>query len=462
MWILYQVLYGLALVLTAPFLLLRRGAHYVPTVPGRLTFQGGVEAGETGDPLWVHAVSVGEAGVAATLTAGLAEASVADLPLLVTTITPTGQERARKLFAGRARVAYLPFDLAPLVARFFRRHRPRALVLVEGDFWPAVLRRAGRGGLPVAVVNGRVGDRSFGRLARLRRLPGGRHLLRLFFAPVAAFGMQSDADRRRLTELGVDAAKVRVTGNLKYETPEPTPLPELARHLDGLARGRAVIVAGSTMEGEEEAVLAAYRTADASASRGALLVLAPRHPERWDEVARRVEATGLRLTRRSHLDGGAANAAACQVLLLDTLGELAAVYRHADAAFIGGTLVPTGGHNPLEAARFGVPTAVGPSMENFRDMAAAFDRRQAWARVADGGELGRVWAAWLAGAGGGAATGERARLLVEENRGALGRTVDLLAPLLAEAGLPLRPANPGATVTASDGTAHEGTNRGGA
>jgi len=442
MWILYQVLYGLALALAAPFLLLRRGAHYGQTIPGRLTFPSPTpaEAGKTRPPLWVHAVSVGETGVAATLVAGLEEArEEAPLappgPFLVTTITPTGQARARELFADRAAVAYLPFDLAPLVGRFFRRHRPRALVLVEGDFWPAVLRRASRRGLPVAVVNGRVGDRSFRRLSRLQGLPGGRSVLRLFFAAVDRFGVQSAEDRRRLTHLGVPEADVVVTGNLKYETPEPPALPRLDAHLDRLAAGRPLLVAGSTMAREEEQVLAAYREATSGEGAGALLVMAPRHPERWDEVARLVAGSGLETLRRSHLEESAQGPAPapCQVLLLDTLGELASLYRRADAAFIGGTLVPTGGHNPLEAARFGVATAVGPSMENFRDMAAQFDRAGAWARAADAGELGRTWRRWLESPEEAAEVGRRARALVDENRGALGRTLEMLRPLLAGA-----------------------------
>ncbi len=438
MWILYQVLYGLALVLAAPFLLLRRGTHYLQTIPGRLTFPSpsAAAAGETSRPLWVHAVSVGEAGVAATLVSGLGEAAGGTRdPLLVTTVTPTGQARARKLFAGRATVAYLPYDLGPLVGRFFRRHRPRALVLVEGDYWPAVLRRARRRSLPVAVVNGRVGDRSFRRLSRLYGLPGGRAVLRLFFAAVDRFGVQSAEDRRRLTHLGVPEGDVIVTGNLKYETPEPPASPQLDGHLDRLAAGRPVLVAGSTMAGEEERVLAAYRDATSGEGAGALLVMAPRHPERWDEVARLVEGEGFATLRRSRLDETAASPPRepCQVLLLDSLGELAGLYRRADAAFIGGTLVPTGGHNPLEAARFGVATAVGPSMENFRDMAAQFDRAGAWARAADAGELARTWRRWLEHPEEAAAVGRRARTLVEENRGALDRTLEMLRPLLAGA-----------------------------
>ncbi len=215
---------------------------------------------------------MGEVGVAAAL----ARALPPEVPLLVTTVTPTGQEQARKAFAGRAGVAYLPFDLGFAVRRFFRRHQPRALVLVEGDYWPLVLREARRRGLPIAVVNGRVGDRGFRRMRRLRPLLGP------LFAGVGRFGVQSGADRDRLLELGVDPGRVAVTGNLKYESPEPARKPELEEALRALAGGRPVLLAGSTMAGEEAMVLDAFQAAGGGDR--ALLVIAPRHPERWNEV----------------------------------------------------------------------------------------------------------------------------------------------------------------------------------
>lgn len=423
-WATYQTLVAGGLALAGPVLLVRRGGHHLPTVRGRLGRY--PEAPAAGAPegggLWIHAVSVGEVGVAATL----ARALPAGGPALVTTVTPTGQSRARAAFGDRSEVAYLPFDLGPAVRRFYHRFAPGALVLVEGDYWPLLLREAARRGLPVAVVNGRVGDRSFRRMRRLRRLLGP------LFDPVGAFGVQTADDARRLSELGVPEERIAVTGNLKYESPEPPPVPELEAGLRELAAGRPLLVAGSTMAGEEARVLAAFR--EAGGGERALLVLAPRHPERFEEAAGRVAESGLRLVRRSGLErvGPARTGGAPDVVLLDTLGELASLYRLAAAAFIGGTLVPTGGHNPLEAARWGVPVAVGPSMENFREMAADFDRRGAWARAADAGELARVWRRWLDEPEEAARVGARARALVEENRGALARTLDLLRPILAE------------------------------
>jgi 3-deoxy-D-manno-octulosonic-acid transferase len=410
LWGLYQLATGAALIVAGPFLLARRGGYYLPTLPGRL----GRTEGPAAAPgaLWIHAVSVGEVGVAATL----ARALPPDLPLLVTTVTPTGQERARAAFAGRAEVAYLPFDLGFAVRRFFRRHRPRALVLVEGDYWPLVLREARRQGLPIAVVNGRVGDRSFGRMLRLRRLLGP------LFAGVGRFGVQSAQDRGRLLELGIEPGRVAVTGNLKYESPEPARKPELEAALRELAGGRPLLLAGSTMPGEETMVLDAFHRA--GGGERALLVLAPRHPERWNEVDALLREENA--VRRTALPATGRPA----VVLLDSLGELASLYRLAAAAFIGGTLVPTGGHNPLEAARFGVPLAVGPAMFNFREMAEAFDRAEAWARVKDSEELGAVWREWLERTDQGREIGARALRLVEENRGALVKTMEMLGRVL--------------------------------
>jgi 3-deoxy-D-manno-octulosonic-acid transferase len=421
LWGLYQVATGAALALAGPFLLIRRGKHYLPTLPGRLgrpQAGGAPEAGKNG--LWIHAVSVGEVGVAATV----ARALPPEIPLLVTTVTPTGQARARALFgAGSPRpaeVAYLPFDLGFAVARFFKRFNPRALILVEGDYWPLLLREARRRGLPVAVVNGRVGDRSFRRMRRLRALLGP------LFSAVGRFGVQSAADRDRLVALGLQAERITVTGNLKYESPEPPRKPELEAILREIAGGRPILLAGSTMPGEEEQVLAAWEKAG-GASR-ALLVLAPRHPERWGEVDTLLRARGLDAVRRSALPD-LQPPARPGIVLLDSLGELASLYRLAAAAFIGGTLVPKGGHNPLEAARFGVPVAVGPSMENFREMAEQFDSTEAWRRAADAGALGEIWKGWLDDPAAAREQGARAARLVEGNRGALERTLALLGTI---------------------------------
>lgn len=410
LWWLYQLIWAVLLFVGGPFFLLSRGRHYRQSVRGRLGFEPPVGPVRTAG-LWLHAVSVGEVGVAATLARALPR----EEPALVTTITPTGQEQARKSFVDRSAVTYLPFELGYAVRRLFRRHAPRALVLVEGDQWPLVLRRAGRLGVPVVVVNGRVSDRGFPRLRRVRWLA--RPLL---LDPVRHFGVQTTLDRDRLIAVGVAPERLTVTGNLKYETPEPTAAPELYARLEALAAGRPILVAGSTMAGEETAVL------DAFAALGpgrALLVLAPRHKDRWDGVAAELRQRNLAFQRRSRFE----DSGAIDVVLLDSYGELAGVYRLARGAFIGGTLVPTGGHNPLEPALFGVPVVVGPAMDNFREMAEEFDRERAWARVAGAAELTECFRVWLDDPAAAKHLGERGRGLIERNRGALERTVELLA-----------------------------------
>jgi 3-deoxy-D-manno-octulosonic-acid transferase len=419
MWLLYQLGLALVLLLAGPFLLIRKGRHYLQTLRGRLGLE--LPRGTPG-ATWIHAVSVGEAAVAATLARALPDAH----PLLVTTITPTGQERARRAFAGRAAVGYLPFDLGPPVDRFLDRLAPSALVLVEGDYWPLLLARCRARDLPVVVVNGRVGDRTF---RRLQRLPA---LARPLLGGVARFGVQTVEDGRRLAALGVPPDRVTVTGNLKYEAAAPVPLPAVEAEIARLAAGRPVLVAGSTMPGEESQVLEAFAAAGGRAR--ALLLLAPRHPERFDEVARLLAARRLPFARRSGARAGEPVEAEPAVLLLDSLGELADVYRLAAATFVGGTLVPSGGHNPLEPARFGRAVAVGPSMENFRDMAAQFDAAGAWKRVGSPAELGIVWRGWLDDPAAAAEVGAAAERLVRENQGSLQRTLELLAPILARVG----------------------------
>lgn len=433
MWFLYQVAVAAALLVAAPVLLARRRRHYGPTLRQRLGHYGESSTSRTGSspakssspepsppgPLWIHAVSVGEVAVAAIL----ARTVPADQPLLVTTVTSTGQARAREIFGPRgAEVAYLPFDLGFAVRRFFERFRPRALILIEGDYWPLALRACRRRNVPVMVANGRIGARSFGHWMKTRRL------WRAFHRPVARFGVQTDDDRARLLALGAAPEAVSVTGNLKFETVAPDRDPALEAEIERLAGGRPIIIAGSTMAGEDAQVLDAF--VDAGASAAALLVLVPRHPERWDAVAELVRARTLRLVRRSAMRDRADEDSRPDVLLLDSIGELAALYRLARIAFIGGTLVDTGGHNPLEAAHFAVPVVVGPSMSNFREMAAIFDHESAWLRVDDARGLGEAWRRLLEDPATAKKIGARGHALIAANRGALDRTRELIDELL--------------------------------
>ncbi len=462
MWFLYQLAMAAGLGVAAPVLLARRGRRYTETLPARL---GRLPEARGTRPLWLHAASVGETGAAATF----ARALPADLDLVVTTVTPTGQAAAKKLFLPfeserrSVVVTYLPFDLAPLVSGFLDRYAPRALALLESELWPLVLRSCRQRGIPVAVLNARISDRSFARMRRAGRL--GRRTL---FDPVSRFGVQSPQDEDRLSSLKAPAEKVVLTGNLKFDTPEPAPVAALEQALRELAAGRPLLVAGSTMAGEEGIVLDAFERL----GRDAMLVLAPRHPERFDEVWREVEQRSLPARRRSRMPSagvgeqpdehqiglrgvpvgsiealsgrGASDPAgtsspspslsrsspAVRVVLLDSLGELASIYRLASAAFIGGSLVPTGGHNPIEAARFGVPVIVGPSMENFRRMADDFEAARALTVVGGGEALAEAWRRLLNRPVEAVEQGRRGLEIVSRSRGAVERSVRLLGDLV--------------------------------
>jgi len=412
MWIIYQIAFALVLALAGPILLIRRGRHYVQTISGRL----GGYAGEIPDhPLWIHAVSVGEVAVAATL----ARALPSDVPLLITTITPTGQRRAKQALSPRAAVTYLPFDLGFAIERFLRRFRPRGVILVEGDLWPLLLKRLGDRNLPVLVVNGRVGDRSFKRMRRLQPFLGP------LFGPVTRFGMQTLQDCTRLKALRVAPEKIDLLGNIKFDSPIPAPIPLLEARLRELAGTRRIFIAGSTMPGEEEIILDAFRRI--GGGRDAMMVLAPRHPERCAQVEVLVAKNEMRCLRRSAIDQ---SLSAPDVILLDTLGELAALYAVGLGSFIGGTLVRTGGHNPIEAAQLGSAIAVGPSMENFREISQIFDRARAWRRVEDSRDLAETWRLWLSDPHAARELGTRAKQVADENRGALDKTVAFLQPVL--------------------------------
>lgn len=423
MWFLYQLAMAAGLGVAAPVLLARRGRHYLPTLPARL---GRLPEARGTRPLWLHAASVGEAGVAATL----ARALPPNLDLVVTTVTPTGQAAAERLFepltaGGRSVVVtYLPFDLGLLVGRFLDRYAPRALVLFESELWPLLLRDCRRRSIPVAVLNARISDRSYGRMKRVGRL-----YRRFLLDPLGRLGAQSPQDEERLLSLGAWPARTSLTGNLKFDTPEPVPVAGLEQALRDLAADRPILVAGSTMPGEEPIVLDAFKRLD----REALLVLAPRHPERFDEVWREVEERSLPGMRRSGIaaagDAGPPTSLP-GIVLLDSLGELASIYRLASAAFIGGTLVPTGGHNPIEAARFGVPVIVGPSMENFRRIARDLEAADGLTLAPDGEALTEAWRRLLDRPDEAAEQGRRGLAIVDRNRGAVERSVELLSELV--------------------------------
>jgi len=436
MYLLYTTLTALGAVLLLPYFLIlrmRRGRYFHGTAErfGFLPPQARSAAAAQDGAIWIHAVSVGEV-LAATSLAGRLRDSYPTRRLVISTTTPAGQALARERILARSvadAVFYFPFDWPFPVRRAFRAVRPAIVIIVETEIWPNFLRHARRRGVPVVIVNGRFSARSHAGYQRWHWLIGG------FFQRVLGnarlFLMQSQADADRVRSLGADPARVEVTGNLKYEVSPPPPGP-LVAWLEQAEESRdPMLVAGSVLAGEEDAVLDAFAAVRAKFP-DALLILAPRKTDRFDTAAEIVVRRGLACVRRTAADLSRPLDAGVQVLLLDTVGELAAVYQVASVVFVGGSLVPAGGHNILEPAVFGNVPVFGPYMENFRDMARAFREAGASVEVSSGEDLGRRWIELLEDVPRRESLGAAARRLVERNRGATERTLERLATILEE------------------------------
>ncbi len=402
--------------------------------------EGGQERGRERPVIWLHAVSVGEVLAVSRLVKEL-DAALPDYRIAVSTTTRTGQALARERF-GAARVFYCPLDLPWAVRATLNALRPRLLVLAETEFWPNLLSGCFRRGIPVAVVNARISDRSWPRYRHLRLL------WRPFLSRLSRVLAQSEVDAERLKALGCGAENVTVTGNLKFDV-RAARKAEATRLLRALAGGLRLVVAGSTLEDEEAALLEAWPRLLEADPRLAM-VLAPRHPERFAAVAALLERSGIAWVRRSawHRDESLQPLKSGQIVLLDTIGELASVYSLASAAFVGGSLIPAGGHNPLEPAQFGVPIVMGPYFANFRAITEALLAHQA-VRIATREELAQALIALLQGPDGAAQNpasvagnphgaalmGARAWQVFNQQAGATGRCVEALRDLLREGGL---------------------------
>jgi 3-deoxy-D-manno-octulosonic-acid transferase len=422
--ILYSLLLTAAFVLAVPWFLWKGRAtgKYLRTFRermGRLPVYLNVDGDRS---VWIHAVSVGEVLAARPLVPALRERFRSHRIFLSTT-TVTGNAVAKKSVRGVDGLFYAPFDFPHAVRRALEVLNPSLLVLVETELWPNLVHEARRRGTRIALVNGRISPRSFPRYRLVRRLLG------RVLSEIDLFLMQGEAHAERMRALGAPADRVQVTGNLKFDAVEPGRLPErLARLLQGGPAPRPLWVAGSTVGGEEELVLSAFHRVRERVPQARLLV-APRHPERFAAVPALVEAAGFRCLRRSALDPAAWRDG--EVLLLDTLGELAQVYALASVVFVGGSLVPSGGHNILEPAVAGKAVVVGPHMENFQEIADQFRSESAIVQVASPDELAREVSALLLDEGRRRGLGERARDLVGRNRGAVSRTTEALSSLLA-------------------------------
>ena len=381
------------------------------------------------ESIWIHAVSVGEALTARALIAELRE-RYPGLRIFLSTTTLTGQHVARTRLQHLDSVFFLPFDLPPFVNRTLRLVRPRLFIMMETEIWPNLLRACRRAGVKTVLVNGRISSRSYPRYRFARRF------FRRVLADVDRFCMQSDESARRIVDIGADARRVSVTGSLKFDSLE-SPAAAAGRGAGRVLRyfrmapTRVVFVAASTLKGEEQPVLAAF-AAIRRAHPTALLIIAPRKPERFGDAEALARGEGYRVIRRSELGIDAEPHA--DVVILDTIGELAHLFQVATLVFVGGSLVDHGGHNILEPAVHGKPILFGPHMQNFAEIAAAFLRHQAAIQVRDGADLVDVVLRLAGDPVERARLGAGARALVEANRGAKARTLAVIEELLPPPG----------------------------
>ncbi len=427
MYLAYSLLSLVLFVVVSPYFVYQalRYKKYIGTLRQRLGFLPITFNIDAEESIWIHAVSVGEALTARALATDL-KARYPRLRLFLSTTTIAGQQVARKSLTDVDAVFYFPFDWTFIVRRTLRLVRPRLFVMMETEIWPNLLRECRRRGVKTVMINGRLSARSHRRYGMVR--PFFRRVL----ADVDRFCVQSEESARRFVDLGADASHITVTGSLKFDSLEP---PAVAAHRPRervlrffrLSPHRTVLVAGSTMRGEESAVLGAFAKIKA-ATPSALLVLAPRHPERFAEVERLARERGFVTMKRTELPIDAEPRA--DVVVLDTIGELAQLYQVSTAVFVGGSLEDHGGHNILEPAIFGKPIVFGPYMRNFKEIADAFLGNDAAIQVQTERELNTTLLGLVTDPVRRARLGAAARALVEANRGAKTKTLDVIRELM--------------------------------
>jgi 3-deoxy-D-manno-octulosonic-acid transferase len=435
MYFFYRALTALSMLVLAPYYAVRGWRRGEPRALRERfgALPAGIASSEIGGgAMWIHAVSVGEVLAAKPLVDGL-KARMPRRQVYVSTTTETGQRLARERLASADAVFYFPLDWVFPVRRALRQMRPALVVIMETEIWPNFLREARKLEIPVVFANARISERSFARYNRWKFLTAE------FYAEVMRdpelFLAQTSEDAERLCAMGAPEDRVEVAGNLKYDS-QPPKRTAFADWLSAQVTAQErwpVLVAGSVVAQEEEAVLAAYDIVQRRFRR-ALLVLAPRKPDRFGAAADIVEAGGWHLVRRSEIDLSAPLAEEADVLLLDSIGELAGLYALADVAFVGGSLVPAGGHNILEPAWFALVPVFGSSMENFREMADRFLSARAAVQVHSGPELGKVWLQLIDAAPLRERMGRAAHDLWERNRGATQRSLDRIAAILGREG----------------------------
>ena len=429
MYLAYSLLTLVVFIVVSPYFLYQaiRFKKYTPSLGQRLGYLP-ISFNVDLDPsIWIHAVSVGEALTARALAADL-KARYPRLRLFLSTTTIAGQQVARRSVQRVDAVFYFPFDFAFIIKRTLDVVKPQLFIMMETEIWPNLLRLCRKRGVKTVMINGRISSRSYPRY----------RLIRPFFKRVLAdidrFCMQSEESARRLIDLGADPSRVTVTGSLKFDSLElPSPAshgkPRLLRFFR-MSPARPVIVAGSTFRGEEAAVLRAFSRVKTTMPT-AVAILAPRQPERFAEAERLARDAGFATIRRSELPIDAEPRA--DVIVLDSIGELAQLYQLATAVFVGGSLVDHGGHNILEPAIFGKPIVFGPYMQNFKEIAEAFIANGAAVCVQSERELDDELLALVTDPVRRARMGAAARALVEANRGAKEKTLASIAELVPRA-----------------------------
>jgi len=427
-YFLYSVATLLALVVLSPYLLYQalRYNKYVGSLGQRLGYLPVSFNLDAEESIWVHAVSVGEVLAARPIVSGL-RARYPELRIFLSTTTLSGQNVARRRVPDADAVFYLPLDWTFTIRRTLDVVKPKLFVMVETEIWPNLLRECRRRGIRTALVNGRISSRSFPRYRLVRPF------IRRVLADIDRLCVQSEETARRLRQLGADPSRITLTGSLKFDSLDPSTAPGRGRErvlrFFRVAPSRLVLVAGSTSKGEEEAVIRAFNRVRTTATPGSpLLILAARHPERFGEVEKLCQREGLSTIRRSDLPIDKEPRA--DAVILDTIGELAQLYQIATAVFVGGSLVPLGGHNILEPAVHGKPIVFGPHMENFAEIAGAFLANGAAVEVRTARELEDVVVELMADPVRRARLGAAARALVDANRGAKDTTLKVLVDLV--------------------------------
>ena len=421
----YSLLTLLALVAFSPYFLYEALRHkkYVGSLKQRLGYLPVSFNLDGDDSIWVHAVSVGEVLAARQVIAEL-RTRYPRLRLFLSTTTRAGQELARRNVGEVDGVFYFPFDWAFSTRRTLDVVKPRLFVMIETEIWPNLLRECRRRGISTVLVNGRISYRSFPRYRVIR--PFFRRVL----GDIDRFCVQGEEAARRLVELGADGSRITVTGSLKFDSLGVVP-PGRARErvlrFFRMSPARPVLVAGSTLKGEETSVIRTFNRLRGRAN-NPLLVIAPRHPERFSEVERLCRQEGLSTIRRTELPIDSEPRA--DAVVLDTIGELAEVYQIATVVFVGGSLVPAGGHNILEPALFGKPIAFGPHMENFAEIVEAFLANDAAIQVQSERDLDEVIVGLMGDPVRRARLGAAARALIDANRGAKDKTMTVITSLV--------------------------------